>query len=253
MRLPGRDSSFWRYVVNGAPITLLYSGLSSLLALYFESKLLVSQIAYVPIFFIAFLTHEFGFFRSRGSTVWELAMFAGVQLTSFFLISLVIVEAFARLGSPVTASLSPSSSHGRASTIFSCGCLYFGGGRRMGRNANLIRIRDTGLAGYGQHRSSDSLRSLSNPSLRASLVRFRIFAILISVPFKSHADKKAYSQNRRHYSKNTIIAHPANQIISVDILPPKFSVNLFQQVKSATPNSTQSRALDVKSPIGSLK
>ncbi|MEM7168753.1 MAG: GtrA family protein [Pseudomonadota bacterium] len=98
MRLPGRASPFWRYVVNGALITVLYFALSSLLAIYIESKLLVSQIAYFPIFFIAFFTHKYRSFRSGGRITWELAKFAVVQLTSFFLISLVLVEAFSHFG-----------------------------------------------------------------------------------------------------------------------------------------------------------
>lgn len=98
MRSLRPDSSFWRYVVNGLLITIAYFGLASLLSLVVESQLLVSQIAYVPIFFLAFFTHKHSSFRSQGSLLREFAKFALVQAGSFFLISLVLVEAFIEMG-----------------------------------------------------------------------------------------------------------------------------------------------------------
>ena len=94
------DSSFWRYVVNGSIITIAYFSLSFVLSLFIESKLLVSQIAYVPIFLFAFFTHKYFSFRSKNKILYEFAKFFAVQISSFLVLSFVVIEIFALLQIP---------------------------------------------------------------------------------------------------------------------------------------------------------
>ena len=79
-----------RYARNGALITVSYYVLTQLLLIYFDSKILVAQIAYLPITISAFFIHKYSSFQSTNEVLPESLKYLASQLLSFFLLSYLI-------------------------------------------------------------------------------------------------------------------------------------------------------------------